>query len=186
MANSLVAQSYAETLLELAGQNGEPEEFALELDGLAQLVRADAGVRRFMESPRIGAGEKKRVLRDALAGEVPELLLRFLLVVTEKRRERLIPQIAVAYRELLDREQGRIRAVVTLAVEAGDALQGEITEYLETRTGRTVIPEFRTDPSILGGIRVRLGDRVLDGSLRRRLAGMRARLLGARLDEKTA
>ncbi|HUH00057.1 MAG TPA: ATP synthase F1 subunit delta, partial [Gammaproteobacteria bacterium] len=124
-------------------------------------------------------------LRTALAGQVPPVFLNFLLVVLDKRRQRLLGEIALAYRELLDEKLGLLNVEVTLAHELDERGEEEVALQLSRILGRRVLPHLRVDPAILGGIIVRYGDRVLDGSLRRRLVSLRRRLLGAGLEGVT-
>jgi F-type H+-transporting ATPase subunit delta len=181
---TIIARNYAETLLALAERHGgqaTAEAYARAMDEVAELMRREPRVREFLETPRIGSEEKQRVLRDAFSGRVPEHFLRFLLVVVQKRRQALLPAIAEEFHALLDEVQGRVRAEVTVATEPAPDVQREIVASLERKLGRTVVASFRVDAAILGGVVVRLGDRVIDGSLRRRVSDLRRQLMRARL-----
>ena len=109
------------------------------------------------------------------------LVMNFVLIVLEKRRQRLLRAIAAEYRELLDSKLGRLHVQVTLAHEPDDAMEKAVTKELSRILGRSVIPHITVDPALLGGIMVRYGDRVLDGSLRRRLVALRNRMIEAAL-----
>jgi F-type H+-transporting ATPase subunit delta len=180
--SSLIARNYAETLHELAQRNGGAptvESFGRALEGVAQLVRSEPRVRRFLETPMVEADAKQEALRKALRGNVPPLFLNFVMVVLQKRRQALLPEIAVAYAELVDRFLGRVRAEVVLPSEPDEALKQEITRSLSRQVGGEVLPTFRIDPALIGGVVIRVGDRILDGSVRSRLAALRRRLLDA-------
>lgn len=181
MRDSTIARSYAEALLALGQRHDQAEAFATAIDDMAAILEAEPGLSRFLETPKVEPEEKKRVLKMALQGRVPPLFLNFLLVVFDKRRQRLIREIAREYRTLLDEHLGRIHVQVTLAREPDERMEREISEDLSKKLGRIVVPHVRVDPQILGGIVVRYGDRVLDGSLRRRLMSLRRRLLQAGL-----
>lgn len=183
MRASLVARNYAETLLALAQKHGGTatvEEFGRALDGVVELLAAEPRVRAFFESPGVTPEEKQRAMRASFDGRVPPLFLRFLLLVVEKRRERRIREIAQAYQGLVDELLGRVRAEITLPEAADPALQGELVAWLERRTGKRVVPEFRADADLLGGVVVQIGEEVLDGSVRRGLSELRRRMLRAR------
>lgn len=189
MGPTIIARNYAETLFELAEKHGGAaavEEYGRALDGLAELVRREPRIRRFLETPMVDVEAKKGALRSALGGRVPELFLRFVFVVVEKRRQGLLRTIAAEYQDLLDRSLGRVRAEVTLAEEPDAEMQAEITRMLEQRVGGAVIPSFRVDPTLMGGVLIRVGDQVLDGSIRRRLTQMRRRMLQAELPHAAA
>lgn len=189
MRTSIIARNYAETLFALAQRNGGDatvDEYGVAIEDVAALLTQEPRIREFLETPRIDTDSKKRAIRGSFAGRVPDLFLRFLLVVIEKRRGATLCEVAAAYREIVDEARGRVRARVTLAREADPALQLEIRNSLERMFGKTVLPEFEVDRSLVGGVVVRVGDRVLDGSVRNRAVELRRRLLATDLPRQAA
>lgn len=181
MRASTVARSYAEALLELAGRHNVEADFARAFNALSDLLASDRRVRAFIETPKIDVDAKKQVLRTALEGRVSPLFLNFVMVVLDKRRQRLLEEIGAAYHELLDEKQGLLNVQVTVAHALDERTRDEIVQKLSRVLGRRVVPHVRVDPAILGGVVIRYGDRVLDGSLRRRLVSLRDRLLNTGL-----
>lgn len=189
MRSELIARNYAETLLDLADRNGGAatmDQFAAALDEVAGLVQGDPRVRQFLETPRVTAADKKKVLQGALAGRAPQLFLRFVSVLVDKRRQTLLPEIAEAYRGLVDERMGRVRVEVAISHLPDEALQAEIGNALARRLGRTVIPTFTVDPELLGGLVVKVGDEILDGSVRTRAARLRRAMMAAQLPPSAA
>jgi F-type H+-transporting ATPase subunit delta len=182
---STIARSYAEALFELGERHGQSEAFSAALALVAQTLESERRLRLFLDTPKVELAEKKKVLREALREQVPPLVLNFLLVVLDKRRQRILPEIAREYRALLDESLGRVHAEVTIAREPDEKLEREIAGELSRVLEKTVVPTFQVDPSIIGGIIVRYGDRVLDGSLRRRLVTLRRHLLDAKLSSNS-
>jgi len=175
MSTSAVSRNYAATLFELAGRDGSEERFGELIGASGDLYASDPVFHRFLNAPSVALAEKKDALRTALMG-VPDLFARFLMVVLDRRRQSALPAIAEGYRELLDRQAGRIRATVTLPHAADDALKAVIVEAIERRFQQKMIPEFRTDDRILGGVVVRAGDKLMDASVRRRLEDLKREL----------
>lgn len=189
MRSELIARNYAETLLDLADRNGGPaamDQFAAALDEVAGLVQSDPRVRQFLETPRVPAADKKKALRAALAGRAPELFLRFVSVLVDKRRQTLLPEIADAFRGLVDERMGRVRMQVAISHLPDEALQAEIGNALALRLGRTVIPTFTVDPDLLGGMVVQVGDEILDGSVRSSASRLRRAMMAAQLPPSAA
>ncbi len=182
MREETVARNYAETLFSLAQRHEGAEAYQDALAALVGILNESPGLRNFLATPRIAAADKKMVLRSALDGRVPEHFLSFVLVTVDKRRQALLEQIALSYNELLDEHRKRVHVEVTVARALDDAAKGSVGARLSRLLGRTAIPHFRVHPEILGGVVVRAGDTVYDGSLRRRLDGMRHTLLAASLD----
>jgi F-type H+-transporting ATPase subunit delta len=181
MQETTVARSYAEALFELALGDDAPELYMERLGQIADLVETDREFRLFLETPRIEAAVKKRAIREALADRVPEKLLRFLLVVIDKRRTRALPEMAEAFSALVNEHFGRLKAEITTAVEPDPELKAEVERRLGRVLGKEILPRFRIDPRIIGGVIVKVGDRIMDGSIRRRLRMLRRSLLRAEM-----
>lgn len=181
MRDDIVARSYAETLFDLAERDEGLEVYGDAMARVARILDENPEARLFLETPRISPGEKKRVVRKALEGLVPERFVNFLLVVIDKRRQRVLRDIAAEFAALLDDHFHRAHVEVTLAREPSAEGVEEISRKLSAMIGKTAIPHVRVDPGILGGIVVKTGDTVYDGSLRRRMESMRRRLLAASL-----
>ncbi|HEX5727099.1 MAG TPA: ATP synthase F1 subunit delta [Longimicrobiaceae bacterium] len=189
MRSSTVARNYADTLLALAERHGgraAVEEYGRALDALAALLEGEPRLRQFLETPRVNADARKQALRAALAGRVPEMFLRFVLVMVDKRRQALLRQVAAEYRDRVDQLLDRVRVRVTLSHPPDPGLEDEIRRALETWLGRSVVPTFTVDPEIVGGVVVRVGDQILDGSVRSRAERLRRHLQGAALPETLA
>lgn len=176
MRSESIALNYAEALFALGEKSGKTAEYAGLLDGLAGAVAVSPRVQAVLMSPKVTKAAKSAILTGALAGAPREFQL-FLQSVVKRGRQGLLGEIASQYMGLLDVKLNRVRAGVTVAREADPALQAEITRALEARLGKQVLASFEVDPEILGGVVVRLGDRVLDGSVRRKLTRLRRQLL---------
>lgn len=171
-----VARNYAEALLTLARKAEDPAGWGSMLRQVANAIETDLTLSRFLESPRIAADQKSAVLTKALGDRVPRLFLKFLQQLVRNRRQGLIPVIANEYDTLLDASAGIVHARVTLAKPASDEEVSSIGQQLSKVVGKTVVPHVTVDPAIIGGVVVRMGDTVMDGSLRRKLAMLRRRM----------
>ena len=175
-SGATVARNYAETLLALASNSGQAPEWGATLRHVANAINDDITLRRFLESPRIPSEHKSGMLTRALGDRVPPLFLRFIDALVRNRRQTLIPAIADEYDTLLDASHGIVHARVTVSRETPNDEREQIAAQLSKAVGRTVVPHLQVDPSILGGIVVRIGDTVMDGSVKRMLS-----LLGRKL-----
>jgi F-type H+-transporting ATPase subunit delta len=180
MRETTIARNYAETLLELARRAGDLRGWGDLIEQVSDAVETDRRLRIFLESPRVSGQQKKEVIQKAFGGALPREFVRFLQALVTHRRQMLIPAIAHEYHDLVDQVEGRIHASVTVARDADEADRQVIATQLSRALGKDVVPHFHVNPAILGGVVVRVGDTVLDGSIRRRLAALRANMLGAR------
>jgi F-type H+-transporting ATPase subunit delta len=156
-----VARNYARTLFELATRHEGVERYQEGIDTVSCLLDENPEFGLFLQTPRVALADKKKVVRKALGGVLPPALLNFLLVVLDKRRQ--------------------VHADVTVARALDEQALKAVADRLTTLLGRTAIPHVSVKPEILGGIVVRAGDTIFDGSLRRRLDGLRRHLLGTQL-----
>jgi F-type H+-transporting ATPase subunit delta len=176
MRSETVARNYAEALFDLGERSGHTTQYADLMDAVAAAVENTPDVQSVMMSPRVPKPAKSRILAAALQG-VPREFVLFLQALVKRNRHMLLREIAVSYHDLLDLKLNRVRAAVTLARPADEALQRTITEALSRQLKKEVIPAFSVDPEILGGTVVRIGERIHDGSLRRRVVKLRRQLL---------
>lgn len=176
MRTETVARNYAEALFELGERSGNVERYADLLDAVAAAVEQTPRVQAVLMSPRVPKSEKARLLGGALR-DVPREFVLFLQAMVRRGRQQILRAVATEYMNLLDQKLDRVRAGVTLARHPDDKLKRSIQEALSRQLGKEVIPAFSVDPEILGGTIVRVGERVLDGSLRRRMTKLRRQLL---------
>lgn len=186
MRDGTVARNYAETLFELGVKLDRPEEYGEAISMVAALLDAEVNFRVFLETPRIAAAAKKDLVRQTFGATVPKHVVNFVLVCIDKRRQRLLREIARQYGELLDQHLGRERVEVTVARPLAEEAQQLIAERLTAALGRQAIPQVRVKPEILGGLVVRTGDTIYDGSIRSRLERLRGRMLQAQLPARAA
>lgn len=180
MKSTKVARNYAEALLLAAEAEGEDsvERYGQLIEAVAGAVVADERIAVALESPRVSKATKSGLLERALDDIAPPPFVRFLQAVVRRGRQGLLGEIALEYQALLDVKLNRVHAGVVLTQEPDASLEREITDRLAAAIGKDVRAHFRADRTILGGIVVRVGDRIFDGSIRRKLQVLRRRMLG--------
>jgi F-type H+-transporting ATPase subunit delta len=171
-----IARNYAEALFELGKESGQAEQYADLLDAVAAAIETTPQVQAALMSPRVPKSEKARFLGEALQSAPREFVL-WLQAVVKRGRQGILREIATQYLALLDAQMNRVRASVTLAREPDKKLRQVIEEKLGRQLKKQVIAAYLIDPEILGGAIVRVEDRVLDGSVRRRMTKLRRHLL---------
>ncbi|HEV8516167.1 MAG TPA: F0F1 ATP synthase subunit delta [Candidatus Limnocylindrales bacterium] len=167
---------YAEAAFDLAVRDDTVDEWLDQLDRAATIGR-DEDVARILENPALPLRRREEVLERALGKNALPPLRNLCALLLRRGRIDLLPQVARAFRQLQQRREGITEALITSALPLDDDEVRQITERLERRTGGRVEAEVEVDPSLLGGLQVRLGDRLIDGSVRGRLERLRARLV---------
>lgn len=164
---------YAEALLDLAERHGDVEEWRKALDRVTAALTGD--VLRTIASPAYPLDARRKALELATADE-PAGIRSLLVTLLERGRIALLPTVARSFEDLLDARAGIEKAVITTAVPLAEGERGTVVRRLEADGGRRLRARFEVDPSILGGMLVRIGDHQIDGSVRTQLAVLRERL----------
>ena len=183
MTNETIARNYAATLFDLAQRHEGLEAFAGGMDVLVELLDKNPNFKLFLETPRIADRDKKEVLKRVFEPVLPRALLNFLQVTVDKRRQRLLGAIGDEFHALLDEHLGRAHVTVTLARDLDPAGMEELSGKLSALLGKEAIPHLRVKPAILGGVHLKTGDTVYDGTLRRRIKQLRKQLVSSELPE---
>jgi F-type H+-transporting ATPase subunit delta len=154
MASLRIARRYATALLELAAEAGVHERIYEELQGVAAVLRASGELRAVLRNPVIRTERKRAILEELFAGRVSELLLQFLRLLVEKRREPLLPDIIVAYEELFFEHTNRLAVIARSAIPLDEELQERVIQILSERTGKQVLLRPEVRPELLGGLQI--------------------------------
>jgi F-type H+-transporting ATPase subunit delta len=165
---------YAQALFELALERGEPENSRNSLSRAADTV-ADDRLMDILENPRLPFEVKKSILSELLEAMEP-LVANLTSLLMTRGRLRTLGDIDKHYERLLDRHHGIVRAEVLTAVPLNDEDRERFSTLFSELVGHTVIIDSRIDPSTLGGFRARIGDVLIDGSIRNALESLRKRL----------
>jgi F-type H+-transporting ATPase subunit delta len=171
-----IARNYAEALFDLGERSGQTQRYAELIDAVAAAVETAPQVQAVLMSPRVPKSEKARILGAALQ-DVPRQFVLFLQALVKRGRQQVLGEIAAEYHSLLDVKFNRVRAGVTLARPADESLKQSIQDRLSRQLGKEVLATFSVDPEILGGAVVRVGERIHDGSIRRRATRLRRQLV---------
>ena len=174
------ARRYAEAAFEVGRRDGTVEAWRRELDLAARLL-GDEAVMRGLMNPAIPLEERESIVSRALGGEVSRPVLNLILLLLGRGRIELLPRVAAEFDRLDDRRRGITHATATSAAPLAEDEVSALTSRLERLTGGTVRLELQVDPDIIGGLIVRVGDRLIDGSVRGRLERLRSRLVSGAL-----
>ncbi len=174
MIETRVARRYAKGLLAVAVEEKKIADYGKELETVARLVADNAELRNAIVNPLYDRASRRKIL-DALIRKlsVSPVMAQFLRLALEKERLRYLSAIAAAYQKLVDDHMNIGRATVSAAVPIAPAVQQKIKQALEAATGKEIILRVVQDPELIGGVKARIGDLVLDGSIRTQLEGLK-------------
>ncbi|MGC8719186.1 MAG: ATP synthase F1 subunit delta [Thermodesulforhabdaceae bacterium] len=177
MKSQVIARRYARALFELAQEEGRLEGCMEELKALERLLDEVPEFEKVFKSP-IHPEEVKRQILNSVKEQsgMSPLLFRFLELLVEKKRTDYLRDIVRVYEKLYDEYNNVVRAEVTAATDLDERVIEKIASSLKDMIGKTVIVEFRKDPDLIGGVIAKVGDLVLDGSVRTQLRNIKETL----------
>lgn len=177
-----VLQVYAEALGEAAHQAEQYDETFDEAQGLGEVLGQHPALLLFLDKPAIEKEDKKRLLRNVFTDQLSPLMLQLGLLLVDKNRGGLWLEVLREFIRQAERARGIFEARVATAHELDDEERRGLRECLEAFTGKQLRIQFDQEPDLLGGVRFRYGDVLVDGSLRGRLREIRDRLEAIRID----
>ncbi|MEJ2095708.1 MAG: ATP synthase F1 subunit delta [Deltaproteobacteria bacterium] len=177
MKNLAIARRYAKALLLIGKEDGKTETYREELQGVAELVRSQSALEQALINPLYSAAERKKVLEAVLNKlGLSKIMHAFMLLLFEKGRMGFLSNINEFYQKLADELKGVARASLVSATALSSETVEKIRASLSKKTGKDIILDIDQDPGLIGGIVTRIGDLVLDGSVKTQLLNMRESL----------
>ena len=178
MPETRVARRYAAALFQFALETGQVDAVVGDLERVLELMRGFPELAAAVRRPSVPASVKKRLLDELLADEVQPITLDFLKLLIDKRRYDILPEVPECYKELADSHRGIVSVQVRSAVPLTEEEKERLSEVLARSLRKQVRLKTNVDPSLIGGVMLRIGDRLLDGSVKGQLNLLRQRLIG--------
>ena len=176
MIEKTLAKRYATAMLSVALKEGAVGQVRELLLSLKAAYQQDAAFRGALAQPRIPKAARKELLRKPFEGKAPASFLDLLDLLVEKHRVNLIPDLSDSFDALADESRGVVRANVQTTFALTPAQEKRLLEVLNAATGKKVEMKVAVDRGLEGGLSVRIGDRVLDGTIVNRVKGLRERV----------
>lgn len=174
-----VGRIYAKALLELAQEQGQIDALAQEIQDLLPIVADGGELDLIMNNPAIGEGELKKIVQRVFEGKVSDLLYRFLQVVADKNRLASLPQIAGGYLLLVAEHRGQVEVEAFVASPMDPATVEQVAQTIGQHLGKQVTLRQRVDESLIGGLKIKIGDRLIDASVASQLRNMKNKMIAA-------
>lgn len=176
MSVTRIANRYATAILNTATSEGKASDIDRDLQMILQTFKTSSELRAILRSPVVSAFHKKRIVEELWSESIDPLTMEFLKLVISKGREAYVLEIVHAFDKRFDTQQNLVRVDITSAVTLDDKERKNVLDAVSKRMGMNAIGTFSVDPSVLGGISIRIGDTVLDGTLKRQLEQLRTDL----------
>jgi len=168
------ARRYAQAIFQLALQRGDAERWRQDIQTMADVTRSQ-GVTMLLESPNLSEADKLATIKQVLPDLSP-LGANLMALLAQQRALLMLPRIQQSLQVMLDQHEGRVRATAVTAVPMQQTERQQVLDKLRALWQRDIVLESRVDPAVVGGLIVRVGDHVIDGSTRGRLQTLRRTL----------
>jgi F-type H+-transporting ATPase subunit delta len=178
--SQILARIYAEALIDAAQATVGLGRVVDDLKAVKQIATGDRYVWAFFSSPRVEPEAKKRVLREIFEGKISRPVMGLLHVLIDKQRGPLLDNVIAEFERYRDIRENRQHVYVTSPAPLLDEQREELTRRLAAVTGKNIELHEKIDPRVLGGLIVKVGDKVVDGTLKRRLEKLRRELVAPR------
>ena len=186
MAINDIARVYATSLVEIAKEKNLLEQIEEEIKVISDLISEDADLHQFLESPSISKEEKKSFLSKTIAGFISEDSLHFLYILIDNDRQSYIHDVYSAIIENIDEVKNRLRVTIITSESMQDNIQERIKSELETKFKKEIILHHEVKNEIIGGIIIKIGDIVIDGSLLKDLKNIKKNLIMGKIRSEAA
>jgi F-type H+-transporting ATPase subunit delta len=177
MAQTAIAHKYARALFDSAREAGCMDEVGADVAGLAELEAGDPAFLRFLVSPEVLTERKMEFIKDVFGPRLQDVVTNFLRLLVDKGRVNYLPEMCEEFVRMYEEHQGQLRAQVMTAIPLSADQEARLKSELDRITGRDIQLEKKVDPSVLGGVVVHLGNKIVDRSLRRGLRQLQEKLL---------
>jgi F-type H+-transporting ATPase subunit delta len=170
VSTNAIARRYAKALIQIAVGQRSVEQYYTELALFSQALESSPEATALLTDPGIRIEVKREFVKVLVARiGISKTISDFFLLLLDKKRLQFLSQIATSYRSFGDEAAGILRSTITTALPLTETQVNEMRSALEKKTGKKIILDVATDPSLLGGVVTRIGDKVLDGSIRTQL-----------------
>lgn len=176
MLNKSVARRYAEAFFSIARDNQKVDQYQQELEMLVELIAKTENFKDYFNHLLIPPKEKKETIKMIFADKISPTTLNFIFMVIDKRREGYIEIIAEQYKSLADELRNILKAQMISAQEVSETEVAVLAEKLSASTGKTVKLQQQVDSSLIGGIKIRIGDQIIDATVANKLAMLKEKM----------
>ena len=179
-ASNPTAVAYARSILELANERDQAGDIGRDLAGIREITERNPSFAAFLADPGVGPAERTAVLEKLFRGRVNPLVMNLLLVLNARGRARLLAPVAEAFANLLDKQLGIVEVDVTVARKLDDDQLNTVRQRVSQALGKNAMVRQHVNEDIIGGLVIRVEDRLIDASVKSQLEAMRQRMLSAR------
>jgi len=181
MLNKSVARRYAEAFFSIAREAKKIDEYQVELEKVITSLNEVEGMKEYLDHLLIPTREKKDLIEKVFGGQLSSMTMNFLLMIIDKRRESYLEVIYGEFVDMADESRDIKKAELFAAREVPKEELDDLAKRLSSSTGKKVLLKQTVDPSLLGGVKIRMGDQIVDGTVTKKLQMLKENLMNAKI-----
>ncbi len=181
MLNKSVARRYAEAFFSIAQEANKIDEYQVEMEKVIQAITEVEGLKVYLGHLLVPVKEKKELVQKIFAEQLSPMTMNFLLMVIDKRRESYLEVIYKEFVDMADESRGIKKAELIAARDVPEQELADLAQRLSSSTGKKVILKLTVDPALLGGVKIRMGDQIVDGTVAKKLQMLKNNLKQAKI-----
>ena len=181
MLNKSVARRYAEAFFSIAQEANKIDEYQVELEKVITSLDEVEGMKEYLGHLLIPTREKKDLIEKVFGGQLSSMTMNFLLMIIDKRRESYLEVIYGEFVDMADESRDIKKAELFAAREVPKEELDDLAKRLSSSTGKKVLLKQTVDPSLLGGVKIRMGDQIVDGTVTKKLQMLKENLMNAKI-----
>ena len=177
MSNFNISTRYAKALMQFANEKNALEQVSEDMQFLEKTLLSSKELKTVLKSPVINAKKKSAILKDIFAKTSDAVSMEFMFFVINKNRANILYDIAKIYNEIRNIKLNRVNADIASSVDLNDEQKNELLKQLTSFSKKEIIPNFKTDESLIGGFTIKMNDTVIDASVKQQLIKLRKSLV---------
>ncbi|MCF6465051.1 F0F1 ATP synthase subunit delta [Clostridium sp. Cult2] len=177
----LVGKRYAEALFEAGLELNKLEDFKEDIGKVSNILKNEIALQKILSHPKISKDEKKDLLSSIFKDKVSYEILNFLYIIVDKRREGYLIEISKEFEELFNEHNNIIEVTAITAIDMNKKLKNKLVHVLSNKTNKTIILNNIVDRNVIGGVLLRVENKIIDGTIRGQLQSIEKTLKGATL-----
>lgn len=177
MLGGAVGRRYAQALFEVASEKNNLDAIEEDLKGILSVIEKEKELQRVLYHPQVTAEKKKELINKIFEAKISKEVQNFLNLIIDKHRETYLSEIVAEFTKMANVARNIVDGEVVSAIKLDESYKEELVKVLNRLAGKDVKPKYKVDPSLLGGMVIRIGDKVIDGSVKNKLKTLRQHLV---------
>ena len=172
-----IAKNYAEALFKIGKEQNDSEKLYSQLNNVVKIIDNSNDLKTFFENPLIGSNDKKEIIYKVFGKDFDLQIINLLNLLADNKRLKLIGTVFYCYENCYEVQNNISKVTIISAIKINEETKNKLQEKLENKLSRKIIPEYQTDKTIIGGLIIKIQDKIIDLSISKKIKDMEKQLI---------